>query len=47
MTAKNREGLINDLKEGKIDFLIGTHAVIQEDVQFNNLGLVITDESIV
>ncbi|NLY71886.1 MAG: ATP-dependent DNA helicase RecG, partial [Clostridiales bacterium] len=44
MTAKNREGLINDLKEGKIDFLIGTHAVIQEDVQFNNLGLVITDE---
>lgn len=32
------------LKEGKIDILIGTHALIQNTVEFKNLGLVITDE---
>ena len=32
------------LSQGKIDILIGTHAVLQEDVVFKNLGLVVTDE---
>lgn len=32
------------IESGMIDVVIGTHAVIQEDVQFSNLGLVITDE---
>jgi len=44
MNVKNREELLNKLNKGEIDFLIGTHAVIQKDVQFANLGLVITDE---
>ena len=41
---KEKEGLLEDLKIGKIDVLIGTHSVIQEGVEFKNLGLVITDE---
>jgi len=32
------------LADGEIDLLIGTHAIIQNDVEFKNLGLVITDE---
>ena len=32
------------LKEGEIDILIGTHAVIEKDVQFKNLGFVVIDE---
>ncbi|CAB1243645.1 ATP-dependent DNA helicase RecG [Clostridium sp. MT-14] len=43
-TAKNKEGIKQELKLGKIDILIGTHALIQEDVQFKNLGMVVTDE---
>lgn len=42
--AKERVELLSDLESGKIDILIGTHAVIQPDVKFANLGLVITDE---
>ncbi len=41
---KEKEQILEDLKDGKIDVLIGTHAVIQEDVEFNRLGLAITDE---
>lgn len=33
-----------DLLEGNIDILIGTHAILEDSVEFNNLGLVITDE---
>ena len=42
--AKERSEILDDLKSGKIDILVGTHAVIQPDVEFANLGLVITDE---
>ena len=42
--AKERRQILEALKEGKIDLLIGTHAVIQDSVEFANLGLVITDE---
>lgn len=41
---KERAAILEDLADGKIDMLVGTHAVIQPDVIFNNLGLVITDE---
>ncbi len=44
MKKKEKEVVLNALKEGKIDILIGTHAIISEDVTFKNLGLVITDE---
>ncbi len=44
MTAKMKESIQNDISEGRINVIIGTHALIQEGVEFNNLGLVITDE---
>lgn len=40
----DRNELIDNIANGNADVIIGTHAVIQEDVIFNNLGLVITDE---
>ncbi len=43
--SKNKKQEINDrLKNKKIDLVIGTHALITDNVLFNNLGLVITDE---
>jgi len=39
-----RKKIIEDLKTGKIDCIIGTHSIINEEVTFENLGLVITDE---
>lgn len=36
--------IVEKLKNKEIDIIIGTHALISEDVEFNNLGLVITDE---
>ena len=42
--TKNKNKLLEDLKNNKIDVLIGTHALIEDSVVFNNLGLVITDE---
>ena len=44
ISIKEKERILNELKNGKIDVLIGTHAVIQENVEFKNLGLAITDE---
>ena len=42
--SENSKEIKERLKNGDIDILIGTHALFQEDVIFNNLGLVITDE---
>ncbi|WP_433749637.1 ATP-dependent DNA helicase RecG [Falsibacillus pallidus] len=42
--GKKRKELLERLQNGEIDILIGTHALIQEEVVFNRLGLVITDE---
>ncbi len=42
--GKARRIIIEKLQSGEIDLLIGTHALIQPDVGFANLGLVITDE---
>lgn len=42
--AKEKREIKAELIDGKIDLLIGTHAIIQNDVEFKSLGLVITDE---
>ncbi|MES1214068.1 MAG: ATP-dependent DNA helicase RecG, partial [Bacteroidota bacterium] len=41
---KEREKILSELADGSLKILIGTHAVIEETVQFKNLGLVIIDE---
>ena len=43
-TKKQREPLHEALRDGRINILIGTHALIEDEVQFANLGLVIIDE---
>ena len=43
-TTKQRQPLHDQLRNGEIDILIGTHALIEKDVQFANLGLCIIDE---
>ncbi|MEL4024361.1 ATP-dependent DNA helicase RecG [Lysinibacillus endophyticus] len=42
--SKERKVILEQLHNGEIDILIGTHALIQPDVVFSNLGFVITDE---
>lgn len=42
--VKERREILADLAAGNIDIIVGTHALIQKDVDFNSLGLVITDE---
>lgn len=42
--GKTKEKLLNDIKEGNIDIVIGTHALIEENVYFKKLGLIIIDE---
>ncbi len=44
LTAKEKRALKQSVKEGKIDVLVATHAVLTEDVVLPNVGLVITDE---
>lgn len=43
-TKKQKEGILQRVKDGEIDILIGTHALIEDNVEFKNIGLVITDE---
>ncbi|MEG2310558.1 MAG: ATP-dependent DNA helicase RecG [Clostridia bacterium] len=43
-TKKNKKIIIDKLINKEIDIVIGTHSLIEEDIIFNNLGLVITDE---
>ena len=44
ITKKKKEDILERLKNGEIDILIGTHALIEDNVIFKNLGLVVTDE---
>ena len=44
ITKKKKEDILDRLKKGEIDILIGTHALIEDNVEFKNLGLVVTDE---
>ncbi len=43
-TAKEQKEIIDCLKSGKIDIVIGTHKLLQEDINFHQLGLLIIDE---
>ena len=43
-SAKEVSAVLEGLKEGRIDIVIGTHKLLQPDVRFKNLGLVIIDE---
>ncbi|MBP1043444.1 ATP-dependent DNA helicase RecG [Vagococcus sp. BWB3-3] len=42
--TKERREILEQLADGRLDVVIGTHALIQKDVEFKRLGLVITDE---
>ena len=44
ITKKKKEDILQRLAKGEIDILIGTHAIIEDNVVFSKLGLVVTDE---
>ena len=44
ISKKQKEDILQRLKNGEIDVLIGTHSLLEENVIFKNLGLVVTDE---
>lgn len=41
---KAKEEILKKLRDGEIDIIIGTHALIEDNVEFKNIGIVITDE---
>ncbi|MBO4565266.1 MAG: transcription-repair coupling factor [Bacteroidaceae bacterium] len=43
-SAKQTKEVLDDLKEGKVDIIIGTHKLIGKDVKFKDLGLLVIDE---
>ncbi len=43
-STKEKKQILQDVKDGKIDILIGTHRILSKDVQFKDLGLLIVDE---
>nr|WP_317169863.1 transcription-repair coupling factor [Dysgonomonas hofstadii] len=43
-SAGTIKDVLNDVKEGKVDVLIGTHRIVSKDVQFKDLGLLVIDE---
>jgi len=44
ITPKERARLLSDIAAGEVDLVVGTHALIQEDVAFKDLGLAVVDE---
>lgn len=42
--GKRRQNVLDGLADGSVNILVGTHAVIEDSVQFNNLGLAVVDE---
>lgn len=44
LKAKERRAIITEIFEGKVDLVVGTHAVISKDVVFNRLALTVVDE---
>ena len=44
LTKKQKENVLQKIKNQEIDILVGTHALIEDKVEFKNLGMVITDE---
>ncbi|WIF94597.1 ATP-dependent DNA helicase RecG [Caminicella sporogenes] len=43
-SVKDKDEVLNKIKSGKLNIIIGTHAIIQDNIEFHNLGLVVTDE---
>jgi transcription-repair coupling factor (superfamily II helicase) len=43
-TDKEIKEILNDVGEGKVDILIGTHRIVSKDIKFKNLGLLVVDE---
>ena len=43
-TKKEAQAILNDLAQGKVDVVVGTHRVLQKDVVFRDLGLIVVDE---
>jgi len=43
-SIKNKEQIYKEIENDEVDIVIGTHALLQDKVKFNNLGLIITDE---
>lgn len=44
LKEKDKQEILKDLKAGAVDIIVGTHALIEDRVEFNNIGLVVTDE---
>jgi len=44
LSLKGKQSIYHEIREGRIDLVIGTHALLEEDVKFKNLGLVVIDE---
>jgi ATP-dependent DNA helicase RecG len=44
LSNKEKQAVYREIKEGKIDIVIGTHALLEADIAFKNLGLVVIDE---
>lgn len=44
LTAKEKRNMLGAMASGDVDIVVGTHALVQEGVEFDHLGLVITDE---
>jgi len=43
-TQKEKDRIYQEIKQGKVDLVIGTHSLLEQGVQFKNLGLVVIDE---
>lgn len=43
-TAKEKKEIYSDISNNRVNFIVGTHAIFQEKVEYANLGLVVTDE---
>jgi transcription-repair coupling factor (superfamily II helicase) len=43
-TRKEATAILNDLAQGKVDVVVGTHRILQKDVVFRDLGLIVVDE---
>ncbi|MFH1570805.1 MAG: DEAD/DEAH box helicase, partial [Gemmatimonadota bacterium] len=43
-TARQQKGVVDQLRQGKVDILIGTHRILSKDIHFRDLGLLVIDE---
>ncbi|MCP5650722.1 DEAD/DEAH box helicase, partial [Klebsiella pneumoniae] len=43
-SAKEQQQVLDDTREGKVDIIIGTHKLLQSDVHWHDLGLLVVDE---